>query len=119
MNKACERNAGQNNCKQALGNSSQRCPRAILLKQSSKRRSALRRIFLKKTLFKKYIVEKGSISINGVSLTVSKLNSQSFEVTIIPHTLKLTNLVKLKSKDIVNVEFDMIGKYVSKLLSNR
>ena len=45
------------------------------------------------------------------TLTVSKLNSESFEVTIIPHTLKLTNLVKLKSKDIVNVEFDMIGKY--------
>ena len=65
--------------------------------------------------FKKYIVEKGSISINGVSLTVSKLNSQSFEVTIIPHTLKLTNLVKLKSKDIVNVEFDMIGKYLNKI----
>ena len=65
--------------------------------------------------FKKYIVEKGSISINGVSLTVSKLNSQSFEVTIIPHTLKLTNLVKLKSKDIVNVEFDLIGKYLNKI----
>ena len=42
--------------------------------------------------FEKLIVEKGSISINGVSLTVSKLNYQSFEVTIIPHTLKLTNL---------------------------
>ena len=39
----------------------------------------------------------------------------SFEVTIIPHTLKLTNLVKLKSKDIVNVEFDMIGKYLNKI----
>ena len=65
--------------------------------------------------YKKFIVEKGSISINGVSLTVSKLNSQSFEVTIIPHTLKLTNLVKLKSKDIVNVEFDMIGKYLNNI----
>ena len=64
---------------------------------------------------KKFVVEKGSISINGVSLTVSKLNSQSFEVTIIPHTLKLTNLVKLKVKDIVNVEFDMIGKYLNKI----
>ncbi len=65
--------------------------------------------------FEKLVVEKGSISINGVSLTVSKLNSGSFEVTIIPHTLKLTNLIKLKVKDNVNIEFDMIGKYLNKI----
>ena len=64
---------------------------------------------------KKFIVEKGSISINGVSLTVSKLNLSSFEVTIIPHTLRLTNLVKLKTKDIVNIEFDMVGKYLNRI----
>ena len=58
---------------------------------------------------------KGSISINGVSLTVSKLNLSSFEVTIIPHTLRLTNLVKLKTKDIVNIEFDMVGKYLNRI----
>jgi len=65
--------------------------------------------------YKKFIVEKGSISINGVSLTVSKLNLSSFEVTIIPHTLRLTNLVKLKTKDIVNIEFDMVGKYLNRI----
>ena len=66
---------------------------------------------------KKLIVEKGSISINGVSLTVSKLQTKSFQVTIIPHTLKLTNLIKLKVNDTVNIEFDMIGKYLNKINS--
>ena len=65
--------------------------------------------------YKKFVVEKGSISINGVSLTISKIKPSSFEVTIIPHTLKLTNLIKLKNKDQVNIEFDMIGKYLNNL----
>ena len=63
----------------------------------------------------KYIVEKGSISINGVSLTVSKINLNSFQITVIPHTLKLTNLIKLKKGDQVNVEFDMVGKYLNNI----
>ena len=65
--------------------------------------------------FKKFIVEKGSICINGVSLTISDVNNKSFEITIIPHTLKLTNLIKLKKGDIVNIEFDMIGKYLNNI----
>ena len=65
--------------------------------------------------YKKFLVEKGSISINGVSLTVSKLRTNSFQITIIPHTLKLTNLIKLKRGDKVNVEFDMIGKYLNNI----
>ena len=65
--------------------------------------------------YKKLITEKGSISINGVSLTVSKVRTGSFEVTIIPHTLKLTNLINLKRGDKVNVEFDMIGKYLNNI----
>ena len=64
---------------------------------------------------KKLIVVNGSISIKGVSLTVSKLQTKSFQVTIIPHTLKLTNLIKLKVNDTVNIEFDMIGKYLNKI----
>ena len=48
--------------------------------------------------FKKFIVDKGSISVNGVSLTISKVKNSGFEITIIPHTLKLTNLVKLKKE---------------------
>tara|TARA_B100000214_G_scaffold368394_1_gene339876 strand:- start:120 stop:716 length:597 start_codon:yes stop_codon:yes gene_type:complete len=65
--------------------------------------------------YKKFIVEKGSISINGVSLTISKVSANSFQITIIPHTLKLTNLVALKRGDKVNVEFDMVGKYLNNI----
>ena len=60
----------------------------------------------------KYIIEKASISINGVSLTVSKVTNSYFQICIIPHTLKLTNLIKLKSKSVVNIELDIFSKYV-------
>ena len=63
----------------------------------------------------RYLVEKASISINGVSLTISKVANGSFEINVIPHTLKLTNLKNLKNKDIVNVELDIFGKYIMKL----
>ena len=62
--------------------------------------------------FNKYIVEKASIHINGVSLTVSKKKNNYFEINIIPHTLKLTNLKKLKVNEIINIEFDIFGKYL-------
>ena len=62
--------------------------------------------------YKKYVVHKGSITINGVSLTISKVLKNNFQITIVPHTLKLTNLVKLKVKDHVNIEFDVLGKYI-------
>ena len=66
-------------------------------------------------MHQKYLIEKGSISINGVSLTISTIKKNSFDVCIIPHTLKLTNLVKLKNNDIVNIEFDIFGKYLLNL----
>ena len=66
--------------------------------------------------YTKYIVNKGSITINGVSLTISKILKNSFEVVVIPQTLKLTNLFFLKKKDFVNVEFDILGKYIKKAL---
>ncbi len=69
-------------------------------------------IFDKK--LKNYLIEKASISINGVSLTISKVNQNSFEITVIPHTLKLTNLKNLKAKSLVNVELDIFGKYIYK-----
>ena len=72
-------------------------------------------IFSLKNKYKKFIIEKGSISINGVSLTITKVERDCFGVTIIPHTLKLTNLIKLKVNDIVNIEFDMVGKYLNKI----
>ena len=64
--------------------------------------------------FKKFIVEKASISINGVSLTISNISNHFFEVSIIPHTLKLTNLKNLKINDTVNVELDIFSKYIYK-----
>ena len=71
--------------------------------------------FKKNLNMKKFIVEKGSISINGVSLTISKIRANSFQITVIPHTLKLTNLINLKRGDKVNVEFDMVGKYLNNI----
>ena len=64
--------------------------------------------------FKKFIVEKASISINGVSLTVSKVSNNFFETNVIPHTLALTNLKNLKINDMVNVELDIFSKYIYK-----
>jgi len=66
-------------------------------------------------IFKKFLIEKGSVSINGVSLTISEVKKNSFQISIIPHTLKLTNLVKLKKNILVNVEFDIFGKYLLNL----
>ena len=62
----------------------------------------------------KFLIEKASISINGVSLTISKVNKYSFEITVIPHTLKLTNLKDLKVNSLVNVELDIFSKYMYK-----
>jgi len=66
--------------------------------------------------YKNYLIQKGSITINGVSLTVSKILKDGFQIVIIPYTLKLTNLMYLKEKDVVNVEFDVLGKYIKSFL---
>ena len=62
----------------------------------------------------KFLIEKASISINGVSLTISKVIKNSFEINVIPHTLKLTNLQNLRNKSLVNVELDIFSKYINK-----
>ena len=62
----------------------------------------------------KFLIEKASISINGVSLTISKVYQNSFEITVIPHTLKLTNLKDLKVNSLANVELDIFSKYIYK-----
>ena len=67
----------------------------------------------------KYIVYKGSITVNGVSLTVSKNQNNTFAVAIIPHTLENTNLKYLKTGDLVNIETDILGRYVEKFLSTK
>ncbi len=64
----------------------------------------------------RYIVEKGSVAIDGISLTVNKLEKSRFYVNIIPHTVANTTLVIRKEGDLVNIETDILGKYVEKLL---
>lgn len=64
----------------------------------------------------RYIVEKGSIAIDGISLTVAKVTDNSFSVSIIPHTASVTILGTKKTGDIVNLENDIVGKYVEKLM---
>lgn len=65
--------------------------------------------------YSQFLVNKGSIAINGVSLTIVKVIGNQFTLVIIPHTLKLTNIISLKNKDTVNIEFDIVIKYLSKL----
>lgn len=65
----------------------------------------------------KYIIHKGSITIDGISLTVAKVTDSDFSVSIIPHTAANTTLLQKKSGDVVNLENDVIGKYIEKLLS--
>ena len=65
----------------------------------------------------RYIIEKGSVAIDGISLTVAKLEEKSFSVSIIPHTRQETILEDKKPGDRVNLENDLIGKYVERLLS--
>ncbi|NGT58064.1 riboflavin synthase [Clostridium perfringens] len=64
----------------------------------------------------KYIVYKGSISIDGISLTIAEVKGESFKVSVIPHSQEETTLTKRKIGDLVNIECDSIGKYVEKLL---
>ena len=65
----------------------------------------------------KYIVHKGSITVDGISLTVASLTANSFVIAIIPHTWKNTNLSTLKAGNEVNLEVDVIAKYVEKMLN--
>ena len=64
----------------------------------------------------RYVVEKGSIAIDGISLTVAKVSHTDFTVSLIPHTGEETTLLKHRSGEIVNLETDIIGKYVEKLI---
>ncbi len=65
----------------------------------------------------RYIVEKGSIAVDGVSLTVASVDESGFRVSVIPHTGRETALLRQKAGDMVNLECDVIGKYVEKLFS--
>lgn len=65
--------------------------------------------------FSHLLVDKGSITIDGISLTIVKSLRNQFSLVVIPHTLKLTNIISLKTGDVVNVEFDIVIKYLSKI----
>jgi riboflavin synthase len=66
--------------------------------------------------FRRYLVPTGSIAIDGVSLTIARLRGQSIEIAIIPHTMQATNFKIRKPGDKVNLEFDVIGKFVDSIL---
>lgn len=69
--------------------------------------------------FARYVAYKGSVAVNGVSLTVAAVNDRKFTVWIIPHTLENTNLGDLEPGDLVNLEFDILAKYVDRLLAGK
>ena len=68
---------------------------------------------------KKNLVNKASISVNGVSLTIAKITAKGFQIWVIPHTFKLTNLSKLQKNDLVNIEIDILSKYVRNYINEK
>jgi riboflavin synthase len=69
--------------------------------------------------FARYVAYKGSIAVNGVSLTVAAVKATDFSVWVIPHTLEHTNLADLNAGDLVNLEFDILAKYVERLVATQ
>jgi riboflavin synthase len=67
----------------------------------------------------KYIAEKGSVALEGISLTVARVDDSSFDVSVIPHTINVTTIVNKKTGDSVNVECDLIAKYIEKVAGFR
>ena len=67
--------------------------------------------------FASLVIEKGSISLNGISLTIFNVTKNCFSVAIIPYTFSHTNMQEIEAGSIVNIEFDMIGKYVNRIAS--
>ena len=65
------------------------------------------------------LIEKASISINGISLTISKLTRKGFQIWVIPHTFKLTNLALLKKNSLINIEIDILSKYVKNYFNEK
>ena len=72
------------------------------------------KLSLKNNNLFKQLIEKASISVNGVSLTISKIKKKDFEINIIPHNLRLKNIRNLKINDVVNIELDIFSKYIMK-----
>ncbi|HNU72531.1 MAG TPA: riboflavin synthase [Thermodesulfobacteriota bacterium] len=87
-----------------------------LVKLIRKEANALIITFSAETAVTRYIVEKGSVAIDGISLTVNSVEEREFSVSIIPHTAEITTLGRKKTGSSVNIETDIIGKYVEKFL---
>jgi riboflavin synthase len=88
----------------------------IIHKESHRRKSWDLKIAVDEQL-SRYTIEKGSIAVDGISLTVNRCEKKSFQVTIIPQTGRETTLLRKKVGDLVNIETDLIGKYVEKFFS--
>jgi riboflavin synthase len=71
------------------------------------------------SIYGKYLIEKGSVAVDGISLTCYEINASSFAVSLIPETLINTNLQFRSNGDLVNLEFDQIGKYIEKMLNSQ
>ncbi len=81
--------------------------------------TAARMVFTAPKNLSQFIAEKGSLSVDGVSLTVGKVRGHNFEVTLIPHTLRCTTFGEKQAGDQVNIEVDMIARYVARLMTER
>ena len=88
-----------------------------ILKKEARHRSWFLRIQVDQTA-SRYIIEKGSIAVDGISLTVNRCGEHFFEVNIIPQTGRETGLLKKRAGDPVNIETDLVGKYVEKFLGS-
>ena len=75
--------------------------------------------FVFDTKFASLIIEKGSVTVNGISLTCFNISNNAFTVAIIPYTYEHTNMKTLQKNDTVNIEFDMVGKYVERIMKNK
>ena len=89
-----------------------------ILRIVPKEGSATWEVAIDETEFKKYVIYKGSVALDGVSLTVSKVTLRGFEVELIPHTLSHTNFLDRRVGELVNLEFDLLGKYVEHFLKS-
>jgi riboflavin synthase len=86
-----------------------------ILKTEQNQRSWLIRIGVDEDLAR-YTIEKGSIAVDGISLTINSCQNRYFEVNIIPETAKQTTILRKKAGDLVNIETDLIAKYIEKFL---
>ena len=91
---------------------------ATLVKKIKQDKAYVYKFKINKKMFNQ-LVDKASILINGVSLTISNINNGKFDIWLIPHTLKLTNLSTLKINDVVNIEIDILSKYVKKFVNEK